>query len=166
MHCKYVAQTPLLAFYVCRQIIRYTASYTATYSTSSCTEAPPPYLRFSLPKLMNTSGLIALNRILLLAHLLILYSVFKSLQLLSAAMAAWLALQIQIALMPWLVVSHQHLNEIPDTLSAGVGEGEGTGAGVPAEAVRRRQAEVAAPKLAYAVPYRPLRNPINQLRSS
>jgi len=23
MHCKYVAQTPLLAFYVCRQIIRY-----------------------------------------------------------------------------------------------------------------------------------------------
>ena len=23
MHCKYVAQIPLLAFYVCRQIIRY-----------------------------------------------------------------------------------------------------------------------------------------------
>ena len=103
--------------------------------------------------------MIALNRILLLAHLLILYSVFKSLQLLSAAVAARLALQIQIALIPRLVVSHQHLNEIPDTLGAGAGMGEG--AGVPAEAVRRRQAEVAAPKLAHAVPYRPLRNPIN-----
>ena len=54
------------------------------------------------------------------------------------------------------------MNEIPDILGAGVGEG----AGVPAEAVRRRQVGVAAPKLAHAVPYRPLRNPINQLRSS
>jgi len=79
---------------------------------------------------MNTSSLIALNRILLLAHLSILYSVFKSLQLLSAAVAARLALQIQIALIPQLVASHQHLNEIPDTLGAGVG----VGAGVPAEA--------------------------------
>jgi len=110
---------------------------------------------------MNTSGLIALNQILLLAHLLILYSIFESLQLLSAAVAAQLALQIHIALIPQLVVSHQHLNEIPDTLGAGVD----VGAGVPAEAVRRRQAEVAAPKSAHAVPYRPLRNPINQLRS-
>jgi hypothetical protein len=59
-------------------------------------------------------------------HLSILYSVFKSLQLLSAAVAARLALQIHIALIPQLVASHQHLNEIPDTL--------GVGAGVPAEA--------------------------------
>jgi hypothetical protein len=66
----------------------------------------------------------------LLAHLSILYSVFKSLQLLSAAVAPRLALQIQIALIPQLVASHQHLNEIPDTLGAGVG----VGAGVPAEA--------------------------------
>ena len=74
-------------------------------------------------------------------------------------MAARLALQIQIALIPQLIVSHQHLNEIPDTL--GVGVGVGVGAGMPAEAVRRRQAEVPAPKSAHAVPYRPLRNPIN-----
>jgi hypothetical protein len=66
----------------------------------------------------------------LLAHLSILYSVFKSLQLLSAAVAAWLGLQIHIVLIPQLVASYQYLNEILHTLGAGVG----VGAGVPVEA--------------------------------
>ena len=39
------------------------------------------------------------------------------------------------------------------------------GAGVGAEAVRRHQVEVAAPKSVRAAPHKPLRNPIDQLRS-
>ena len=78
-------------------------------------------------------------------------------------MAAQLALQIRIALIPQLVASHQHSSEIPDILGAGAGAGAGVG--VPAEADCKRQAEVAAPKLVRAVPRKPLRNPINQLRN-
>jgi hypothetical protein len=74
--------------------------------------------------------LIALNQILLLAHLLILYFVFKSLQLLSAAVAARLALQIRIVLIPQVIASHQHSSKIPDILGAGAG----AGVGVPVEA--------------------------------
>ena len=61
------------------------------------------------------------------------------------------------------------MNKILDTPPVGVGVGAGAGAdvgaGVPAEAARRRQAEVAAVKLVRVLPYRSLRNPINQLRS-
>ena len=54
---------------------------------------------------------------------------------------------------------------MPDTLRAVVGVGVGAGAGVLAEAVHRHKAEVAALKLAQARPHKPLRNPINRLKS-
>jgi hypothetical protein len=70
-------------------------------------------------------------------------------------------------------VSHQHLNKIPGILRVGVGVGVGAGAGagaglsagVLAEAAHKHQAGVAVLKLVQARPYKPLRNPINQLRS-
>ena len=48
---------------------------------------------------------------------------------------------------------------------AGAGAGAGSSAGVLAEAAHKHQAEVAALKLVQARPHKPLRNPINQLRS-
>ena len=65
------------------------------------------------------------------------------------------------------------MNKIPGILRVGAGAGVGTGAGAGAstsagmlaEAAHKHQAEVAALKLVQARPHKPLRNPINQLRS-
>ena len=72
------------------------------------------------------------------------------------------------ALIHRLIASHQHSNRIPGILRADVGVGVGVDAGagagagaradVLAEAVRRHQAEAAAPKYVHAAPHRVLRN--------
>ena len=53
------------------------------------------------------------------------------------------------------------MNEILATPPLGVGVDVGVGTGVPVEAVRRRQVEVAAPKLVRAAPYKSPLNLIN-----
>ena len=60
-----------------------------------------------------------------------------------------------VVLTPQLVASNQPSSEILGILAVAVG----------AEAVRRHQVEVAAPKSVRAAPHKPLRNPIDQLRS-
>ena len=56
---------------------------------------------------------------------------------------------------------------MPGILRVGVGAGAGAGsrAGVLAEAAHKHPAEVAAFKLVQARPHKPLRNPIDQLKS-
>ena len=54
----------------------------------------------------------------------------------AAQLALQLALQIDVALIPQLVTSPQHLSKILDTPPVGVGAGAGTS--VPAEAARRQ----------------------------
>ena len=133
--------------------LQYTASHPAIY--------PPLYLEFSLPKSINTSDLITLNQILLPAYLLILCSVFKEPAIVERRHSRP-AGSTNINCVDTLTCRE------PSAFKRNIGytrhrrgRGRGSARGGSSQALSRG----GAPNLAHAVPYRPLRNPINQLRS-